>query len=417
MPVTPNERQIVRTLATQVAEIAALPIHETKRAMWRRLNGLKPVRPMVWINEEPDNELWGHGELALQCNDAHARDLEARLRWTLYTWTHYPVDSVIDSVLHVPITVDDDDFGITVKTVPSAESKGAAHYLPVVRTEADFDKIHTPEVIVDRVGDDRRNNAFHDLIGDILPIRPRGLVHRYSVPIDKLMEWCGIDELLTAIVDRPEFVHYGMSRLMDAMLGRLDRWEQMGLLDVTDGNYRIGSGGLGFTDELPGPNFDPSHVTPMNQWGMSIAQIFAAVSPAMHDEFSLQYELRWLERFGLNCYGCCEPLHHKVDILRKVPRLRRISMSPWIDIEKAVAAVGTDFVFSYKPNPAYLAGDRWNPDVVEKDLRRILDAAKGCRLELILKDIHTCRNEPHRIWEWCSLAMRLVEEYAPHYEK
>jgi hypothetical protein len=27
----------------------------------------------------------------------------------------------------------------------------------------------------------------------------------------------------------------------------------------------------------------------------------------MHEEFALQYEKRWLERFGLTYYGCCEP--------------------------------------------------------------------------------------------------------------
>jgi hypothetical protein len=155
----------------------------------------------------------------------------------------------------------------------------------------------------------------------------------------------------------------------------------------------------------------------MNQWGTCTGQIFSEVSPDMHYEFCLKHELRWLERFGLNCYGCCEPLHNKMHLMRRIPRLRRVSMSTWIDVDKAVQNVGTDFVFSYKPNPSYLAGDVWNPDAVEKDLRRVLEAAKGCRVELILKDITTCRNEPQRIWAWADIAMRLVEEYAPHYEK
>lgn len=44
-----TDREIIRHLAAEVAEIAALPVQEEKRRMWRRLNGLKPVRPMVMI--------------------------------------------------------------------------------------------------------------------------------------------------------------------------------------------------------------------------------------------------------------------------------------------------------------------------------------------------------------------------------
>ena len=47
-----------------------------------------------------------------------------------------------------------------------------------------------------------------------------------------------------------------------------------------------------------------------------------------------------------------EPLDIKMDILRRIPRLRKVSMSPWINLERAVKAVGQDSVFSFKPSPA-----------------------------------------------------------------
>jgi hypothetical protein len=132
----------------------------------------------------------------------------------------------------------------------------------------------------------------------------------------------------------------------------------------------------------------------------------------MHWEFCLKHEMRWLERFGLNCYGCCEPLHNKMGILRRIPRLRRVSMSTWIDVDKAVEAIGRDFIFSYKPNPAVLATDTWDPGLARKDLHRVLDKAKGCVVELIMKDVSTCRNDPSRVWAWCDLAVKVAEEYA-----
>jgi hypothetical protein len=130
----------------------------------------------------------------------------------------------------------------------------------------------------------------------------------------------------------------------------------------------------------------------------------------MHDEFCLQYEQPYMERFGLSCYGCCEPLHNKMGILRKVKNLRRVSMSYWIDLDKAAAAVGTDYVFSYKPTPAVFAWDTWDPEPARANLRTALEKAKGCRVELIMKDVSTVRSEPQRLWEWEKIAMEEAEK-------
>lgn len=80
----------------------------------------------------------------------------------------------------------------------------------------------------------------------------------------------------------------------------------------------------------------------------------------MHEEFSLRFERPVLARFGLTYYGCCEPLHRKIAMLRSIPNLRKISMSPRADLAVAAASVGRDFVLSYKPNPADLAGDAFD---------------------------------------------------------
>jgi len=164
-----------------------------------------------------------------------------------------------------------------------------------------------------------------------------------------------VQELLTDLYDRPEFVHKAIDRLVNAYLSMLDQFEDQDLLRLNNTYYRIGSGGLGYTDELPAPDYDPGHVRAKDLWGSGAAQIFSDVSPRMHWEFAMQYEVRWLSRFGLNYYGCCDPLHRKMGILEKIPNLRKVSMSPWVDIDQAVANVGNRYVFSYKPNPAVFA--------------------------------------------------------------
>ena len=178
-------------------------------------------------------------------------------------------------------------------------------------------------------------------------------------------------------------------------------------------NY-VGSGGIGASDELPQADFDGEHVRLKDVWGMAAAQIFSEVSPAMHDEFAVTYEKQFLEPFGLTCYGCCEPLHKKIDILRKIPNLRRISMSPWIEPIEGAEKIGSDYIFSFKPNPAYLSTDRWDLDVCRQEMIAVLDACKanGCVSEYIMKDTHTCRGEPERYDQWTEMAMELVLDYA-----
>jgi hypothetical protein len=83
-------------------------------------------------------------------------------------------------------------------------------------------------------------------------------------------------------------------------------------------------------------------------------------------------------------------------------------MSAWAKVKKGAEAIGPDFVFSRKPNPAMVAMDEWVPAIAEKDFDDVLEAtsANGCPVEFTLKDISTCRTDPRRLWEWCKIAER-----------
>ena len=80
----------------------------------------------------------------------------------------------------------------------------------------------------------------------------------------------------------------------------------------------------------------------------------------MHWEFAVEHDLKWLERFGLTYYGCCEPLDQKIPILRKIKNLRKISVSPWNDSKKIIDAIGSDYVMSRKPNPSVVELDTFS---------------------------------------------------------
>ena len=78
MGVSAADRDMVRRLAGEVAEIAALPVHAEKAELWRRLNGLETVRPLVWINEICWDEMGP--EAQPQSRDPLVRGIEGRLR-------------------------------------------------------------------------------------------------------------------------------------------------------------------------------------------------------------------------------------------------------------------------------------------------------------------------------------------------
>ena len=93
--ISSKDRDIIRRLAAEIAQIAALPVQEEKKRLWRKLNGLNPERPMVTIDQVCWNEMNFNDELTLACENKECRDWERQLRMTLYQWRHFPVDMVV----------------------------------------------------------------------------------------------------------------------------------------------------------------------------------------------------------------------------------------------------------------------------------------------------------------------------------
>ena len=275
---------------------------------------------------------------------------------------------------------------------------------------ADLEKISMPVITHNTEATNNRMQIFQELFSQFLPVRAYGQSHIWYTPWDYLIRWWGVQDALMDLVMQPDLVHAFVARMADAWNTEMDQFEQQQLLELDCDNTRIGSGGYGYCSDLPGSHYSAGAVTPKNMWGCSNAQIFSSVSPEMHWEFAIEHDLRWLARYGLTYYGCCEPLDSKIAILKRIPNLRKISFSPWCNSERMIAEAGSNYVLSRKPNPAVLAEDSWRPEQARKDIREILDIAEGkCHIEFIMKDISTVHHEPQRLWEWAQIAAEEVE--------
>ncbi|MFZ2644212.1 MAG: hypothetical protein WA117_24690 [Verrucomicrobiia bacterium] len=412
----PRDKDILRRLASELASIAALPVHREKAVLWQKLNDLQSVRPMVWINEVCWHEMNAGDELTLQCEHPWAREQEVELRRTLYQWRHLPGDMVVSDYLACPLAIHSSDFGIMeqvdiVKT-DEANDVVSRHYHIQISDFADLDKIKMPVITHNEQATAFRFAAMNDVYEGIMPVKKIGQTHIWFTPWDWLIRWWGIEEAMLDLYERPDLVNAAVERMTDAWMAELDQFVAMNLLSLDCDNTRIGSGGYGYTRELPGEDFNPQCVKPHNMWGCSNAQIFSEVSPEMHWEFAVKHDLRWLERWGLSYYGCCEPLDKKMEILRRIPNLRKISVNYRCNLDRVASEIGPKYVWSYKPNPAVLAEDGWRPALARAEMARVAEKARtvGAHVEFIMKDISTVRYHPERLWDWAHIAMEVSEE-------
>jgi hypothetical protein len=411
-----RDTEILRGLAAELAEYAALPIHDEKARLWQQLNDLQSARPMVWINEIPWHEMDVDEELTLQTGDPWAQDQERDLRRTLYQWRHLPGDMILDDFLTCPLAIHSTDFGIVedvdLAITDDANDIVSREFHIQIRDFDDLHKIRMPVVTHNEAATEFRYEAMCEVYDGIIPVRKMGQTHIWYTPWDYLVRWWGVQEAMMDLVQRPDLVHAGVERMVEAWMVELDQFDEMNLLSLDANNTRIGSGGYGYTQALPGDAFDLQHVHPRDMWGCSNAQIFSEVSPRMRWEFAVEHDLRWLARWGLTYYGCCEPLDQSIDVIKRIPNLRKISTTPWADTARMVEQVGSDYVLSRKPNPNVFARDRWNPDLARQQLVEFLQTSRGCHRELIMKDISTVRYDPRRLWEWAAMAMEVAEDHA-----
>ena len=97
MKIESYEIHILRELAKEYAEVAALDIHQESIKRMRGNNDLKPGRPPVLIDEVPWHEMDIDGQLINRCQNDFARNMETFFRKRLFQWKYFPGDMVVEN--------------------------------------------------------------------------------------------------------------------------------------------------------------------------------------------------------------------------------------------------------------------------------------------------------------------------------
>ena len=405
-----SDKTIIRELAKQVAQLAALPVMEENKQLWRDLNSLRPRRPMVIADQICWNEMNVDDELTLLCQHPDCRLHETELRRIIYRQKHMPDDSVVENVIRVKKAVTGISLGVEEHSeiaVTDAENDVRSyHYANQITSMEDVEKVEIPTIGHDTIETARRLDVAHELFNGILEVCAEGHDPRVSV-WDPIATWMGVENALYAMIDEPEMIHALVRRMVAAHMSMLDQLEEQGLLT---GPLPLVHCTGAWTDELPKEGYDPAKPRTKDIWMYGLAQMLGTVSPAMYNEFELEPCAPIFERFGLVYYGCCDPLDGKIDMLRKIKNIRKLSVSPWANEEKLGEEIGSGYVFSNKPNPALLAAAGFDEDIIRKSLAKTKGICDryGCPLEFIQKDISTVRYQPQRLWRWVQIAKEIA---------
>jgi len=258
---------------------------------------------------------------------------------------------------------------------------------------------------VDRAATARDISFWENIFGDILNVRLRSGTWWTFGLTASFLSITGMEAFLTLPYDDPDAFRAIMRFLRDDALEYIRFMTDETLFCLNNGNDYVGSGSYGYTSRLPGESFD-GRVKPEHLWCLMESQESVNTSPAMFGEFIFPYQKQLAELFGLCYYGCCEPVHNRFHLIEQINNLRSVSVSPWCDMESISERMAGRYIFSRKPNPAWISTANFEEELLRKDTRRALKLTRGAPSEIIMKDVHTVYDDKSRCARW----VRMVRE-------
>ena len=400
-----DDQEALRELSKQYLEVVNHPQQEERRRLWRQHNSLRQTRPLIYVRAFAWTEM---PQSRCVCEDPFYREYERSLRSSLF-WHSLNDDSVFEPWITVRAVKTCDGWGMASKRIMPPEKHGAYKLDYAIKQLDDVKGLRKPWHGIDEEQTAERVSRLHDAIGDILAIDCDRSPYNYNIGLtDPLGRLRGIEHLMLDMVDNPEWLHRLVGFMADGVAEVFDQAEAAGDWGVSPQPYT--NQAMPYAEEVDDPAPNRPAVMRERLWCHAQTQDFTGVSPSMQDEFIMQYQLPVLKKFGLVAFGCCEDLTNKIDMLRQIPNLRRIAITPYADVARCAEQIGRDYVMSYRPSPTDMVGYGLDSQTVRSILREDLKSCRDSHVDITLKDVQTVQGDPDRVRNWVSLTREVVEE-------
>ena len=407
--------QVLRELVRQYVDLARKPIQDERRELWSDLLSRRRTRPLVLATYGMWN-VWCRevfGEKTLQCEDPLFRAHERNLRMAIF---HDPIGD--DFILEPWISEEavkagawGQLFGVDQRLTDKPAEGGAGAYMPVLKDWADMAGLKPVPHRVDEEATARNVARLQDAVGDLVEIDVNRGPAWFAFMADvswNLATLRGLEQMMVDMYESPKELHALAAFIRDATLAGQDAAEAAGDYGLTSHAMQE----MPYSRELEWPRPNERPRGRQDLWGFFAAQEFTLISPKMHDEFLLQYQMPILRKFGLVAYGCCEDLTRKIDMLRQIPNLGLIAVAPRADVRRCAREIGADYVISWRPNPADMVCCGFDEAKIRRIIRDGMEACKGLHVCIHLKDVETVEGDPSRLARWVRIVRRATDEYA-----
>ena len=410
-PMTSKDSERLRNLAGRYAELATGEVMDQRREKWRLHNGLQ--ERTVPFQIEDNGSYFDDLTPPLECEDAHCRNLEAQLLHRLTAYERIDDDRIIPNRFVVDwctsTTEACDELKLTRADNGHGSTLGYETNKPIQNIDADLGKLKKRTMTLDREETDRRLRVAEEAFAGLLPVVVGRVSSAYSSGItNKAVHLMGMQALYLEMAMNPEAVHRLFGFLAEDNLA-LGQWEEdQGLLTLNhDGNQGYCSGSGLYSDETSQADGDP--VVSTDRFGYLESQESAGISAAMFDEFLMPHLTKLAAKFKLLHFGCCEAVHNLMPILERLPNLRKVSVTPWCDLDILVANCSKNVIWSRKPVPLKLCGTTFAPDDLQEHFQETLDAGKDHFVEFVYRDTNTLTGAmADRIAQTCAMIRTLT---------
>ncbi|MHB1293813.1 MAG: hypothetical protein ACYC4R_02340 [Anaerolineae bacterium] len=413
---TPQERAILRELAATCMEYAALPVMEERTKLWYRHNALAGERPVLVMEMDTFE---GDMLPPMRCQSPAAQAMERQLVKHIVNHELIDDDKVIPAYFSVPWTIHLQPFGIDIPRETGQDSAGRTigykERHPITDLQRDLPLLGPSKYSVDRERTRAQLEFAGGILDGVMPVRLSNdsLVWGTMVT-NRVVALMGLEAMMFAMLDEPDAMH-ALMRFVTQDIMAFVQWQQReGLLMLNNANHYAGSGSYGFTHALPTETCrETGVVTPRDLWVNLNSQESVGISPQAFGEFVYPYNQEIAEAFGLTYFGCCEPVHKIwTKYVSKLARIRKVSVSPWCDETiMGEALAGSGVIYSRKPSPNFIGvGSVWDEEGFAAHMAQTLRAARGCRLEVIFRDVYSLGGDRSKPGRAVAICRRLIEE-------